>query len=400
LAALFNFFSLGTKVEPKVTFHTRLNEQICPTLTSPVKEVKFFVTPISSGNKNTEFNPEKTFQDLQEISTNLDRWNKFNSPTCNLQAFNAKSDFAFMQKVEAEFDKNSDLKKSFENSLNNFESKAEFDSANDEFLQNTALGKHIFQNYGKTGLDTITNSFRVIQSENEVTIFDRWAHRVNSICFSKAHFNYLEELKIKFGDFTELCAERKSFILSAIKDFKADLEKHPALFMNLAGYSNFSFIENFKNYILDMGLFKNLLDFSGYDFELFKALLTALFKSKEKILSFLVMNKALEMFPYFEQVLNRRNYINGFRDERARTACNFAALEVVSQEIEISNNDLSDEKDKPLNSWSSVIFTLGVKFLLSKTVISSLVLGSFFALSKTIFFKNMVSKFSQFFLKK
>jgi len=404
LAALFNFFSLGTKVEPKITFQSHLNEQICPPLTSPVKEVKFFATPISSGNKSREFNPEKTFQDLQEISTNLDRWNQFNLPACNLQAFNEKLDTAFMQKVAAEFDKNSELKQSFEKYIKNYETQSELDSATEAFLKKTPLGETVLKEHGSDGLTILCNVLKddnYMQSDTKVSMFDRWANTINAICFSKEHFDALKELQILFSDFNEITAERKQVILSLIKVFYQDLNQHPVLFMLLAGFSDFSFVESLKNSVLNLEMLKNLLestDLSG----VFKALMNALFRSRENIICLFDSLFAFAIFPERNQLPEREKYVDFLRAERLKTQCNFKGLTEVSEEVDNTLLEQSEQGENNNNPHSllGIIITLGLKFLLSKTVISSLVLGSFFALSKTIFFKNMVSKFCQFFFKK
>ena len=398
LSALFNFFSLGNKVEPKITFRSHLNDQICPTLTSSVKEVKFFATPISSGNKNTEFNPEKTFQDLQEISTNLDRWNYSSYNASKLESFNQSMDIAFMKKVTAIFEKDKSLKDDFECSVQNYETENESDSATEAFFKKTPLGKTVFKEHGDSGLSVLCKIFKdenSIQSDTKVSIFDRWANRINSICFSKEHFDSLKELQILFSDFSEITAERKQAILSLIKVFYQDLNQHPVLFMLLAGFSDFSFVESLKNSVSNLEMLKNFLDSTDL-YGVFKALMSALFKSREHIMYLLDSLVGFTIFSPTTQLPEWHNYVNSLRTERLKTRCNFKGLTEVSNELEQSEQG---ENNNNPHSLLSIIINLGLQFLLSKTIISSLVLGSFFALSKTMFLKNMVLKLYNLFVK-
>ena len=76
--------------------------------------------------------------------------------------------------------------------------------------------------------------------------------------------------------------------------------------------------------------------------------------------------------------------------------CHDRGYMVTSDELEQSEQG---ENNNNPDSLLSIIINLGLQFLLSKTIILSVVLGSFFALSKTMFFKNMVLKIYNFFIK-
>ena len=217
-------------------------------------------------------------------------------------------------------------------------------------------------------------------------------------------------LKGIFSSSALLTEEYRLNIINFLTSLEKDISGNITLFFNSLGIANSAFLEKFKNSLPDLKIllmfFESINLKNTMAISFIKLLITALFTSLSNILDILnisvgPVNVENSFDPSIRWAYKELLYYYSPEDDSLDdNSCDFTNLDKIANELDVS--DLESLKND--STWLYCLFlsvgNLCFQILCSKLFGASIIWGSVYLLSKTIFFKNLVSKFSQFFLKK
>ena len=426
--------------KPTLAFKHLLAKKVDPDLV--VNQVP--LTPSLIKEKIERIDLESAFKEVSQVSDNLKRWNEFSTQNSDVN-YSRVTDDIIKRSIErlklkeahptclpestSDDDKNlglfertaSNLKNDpvLENSFNRFMTST--DAPEDQvpvelsFFGNTNLGKYVLDNFGTDVFANLflyfhDNRFDSLEDEDDASILNSWGDLIVAINFSS---NFLEEmviLKSIFSGSELLTEEYRTKLISFLTSLEKDISDNLTLVFNSLGIANSAFLEKFKNSLPDLKIlltfFESINLKNTMAISFIKLLITALFTSLSNILDILnisagPVNVENSFDPSIRWAYKELLYYYSPEDDSLDdNSCDFTNLDKIANELDVSDLESLKNDSTWLNYLVLSVGNLCFKILYSKLFGASIIWGSVYLLSKTIFFKNLVSKFSQFFLKK